>query len=386
MTDTTTDDTTDSRTDDTTEAEHDQLAAAFGRDRDPLAQYAPTFDAQPVDPFAMFIDDVVRPDDPADDTLTEYRRTFSQWRDHMATVDAGAGRHPCCPSTAHVKSFIRDELHTKGNAVTTVKSKITALNAAYTYWQREASFPHGQDFNPFETAREKIAWGDPDHKDPRPLTLKTLRERLQAVKHVRDRAVIACGLKLGLRAGEVRNIQLQDLALSDSDLNAHYDDMGSHPRLRGHENTIIIPSNRERDGNKSSRPRLLPLDEEMRRALRRYMLVRPDAPGEPWLFLTEDQHTRIQARDGVNRLWKAAFPRDEYGETEEFKPVTSHYGRHAFSTHWRVDQDMPRELVQYMRGDKTGRQYNREAIDTYLHAYYQDIEEAYRADMFWLGL
>lgn len=89
----------------------------------------------------------------------------------------------------------------------------------------------------------------------------------------------------------------------------------------------------------------------------------------------------------INKVWKGAF-HPEYAETDEYKAVTSHFGRHYFTTYWRVEQDVNRELVKYMRGDTAGTASidDREAIDSYIHTYYEDIEPLYREEIFKFGL
>lgn len=74
----------------------------------------------------------------------------------------------------------------------------------------------------------------------------------------------------------------------------------------------------------------------------------------------------------VNRIWKNAF-RPEYGETSEYKLVGSHFGRHRFSTWWRVEEDLNCELVKYMRSDVTSSGGCHEPIDTDLHTYFEDV-------------
>ena len=68
--------------------------------------------------------------------------------------------------------------------------------------------------------------------------------------------------------------------------------------------------------------------------------------------------------------------------------MTSHFGRHYFTTWWRVKQDLNRELVKYMRGDKQGMEsgVGREGMDHYLHAYYEDIENIYLGRIFKLQI
>lgn len=89
----------------------------------------------------------------------------------------------------------------------------------------------------------------------------------------------------------------------------------------------------------------------------------------------------------MNRAWKQAF-HPEYAETDDYRPVTSHYGRHYFATYFRKDEQVSRELIQYMRGDVVGGNAlgDRAAIDNYLHAYYEDIEGMYRSKIYKLRL
>lgn len=68
--------------------------------------------------------------------------------------------------------------------------------------------------------------------------------------------------------------------------------------------------------------------------------------------------------------------------------MTSHFGRHRFTTRWRVEQDVNRELVKYMRGDKPAGKSakTREAIDAYLHTYYEDIRDLYVESIYKLNI
>lgn len=358
-----------------------QLAEAFDRDIDPLADFAPTFHKTDVDPFEIFEQEVLIPQDLTESTMRQYHSNFSDWRDYMAEQD----RHPACPSESHVRGFIRRELDVKGHKPGTVQTKLQKLNKAYEYWQADNALPHPQEFNPFALARQKANLGRDDKKRPPNLSLETLREYVSTITHARDLAYIVLPLKLGLRAGELTNIQLQDIHIAQDDLLAHYDDMGTHPGLNNRENAIYIPTCDERDENKSTVPRVLPLDDESRRVLLNWLLIRPDS-GSPWAFLTKQSHVKAE-KDGVNDRWKAVF-RPDFDETEEHRAITSHFGRHYFTSYWRVKQDAPRELVKYMRGDKTdGSAGNgREAIDEYLHTYYEDVEDRYREHIFKLNI
>lgn len=362
------------------------FADEFERSRDPLAKYEEGFENVGKDPFTPFIEDRLNGQGLHEDTRRNYQSVFEDWTEHMANE----GRHPACPNDDHVRRFIEwqrapEAEGGEGNHPRTVKGKLRKLNRAYEYWQEEGAFPHTQDYNPFDLARQQVDLSNPDPKEHRRIPVAELREMLASVSHLRKQAIIGMQFKLGLRAGEVSNIKLSDLSLANAEIRSHYPEMGTEHQVEERPNAIYIPSGDERPGNKSRRPRVLPLDDELRGLLVRYLLVRPDN-GEPWLFLSHTSHTKINKKT-VNQVWKDAF-HPEYAETDEYRPVTSHFGRHRFSTYWRVEQDVNRELVQYMRGDKAGSASarTREAIDAYLHTYYEDIRDLYLENIYKLNM
>ncbi|WP_435186912.1 tyrosine-type recombinase/integrase [Halobellus sp. EA9] len=365
------------------DSDREALADAFDRELDPLAKYAETFEETGIDPFEVFIEERIKPRQDSgnisDATVGEYHRTFREWCKFMNRE----GRHPACPDETYVKGFISYLQEERGNATGTIKNRLMYLNQAYQYWQDDAAFPHPQDYNPIDLAKETVDLNGEPPKEPPRLTVDELRKKLQDITHVRDRAIVLLQLKLGLRASEVCNIKLSEIHLSNSDVLDHYDEMGSVRSLRERENAVYIPHDRDR--NKSHRPRMLSLDDELRRALLQYLLIRPDN-GEPWLFLSKNRRQKLRHKD-INVVWKDAF-HPEYAETEDFRAVTSHYGRHRFTTYWRVEQDLNRELIKYMRGDTAGSSTleDRGAIDEYIHTYYEDIEPIYRERIYKFGV
>jgi integrase/recombinase XerD len=186
-----------------------------------------------------------------------------------------------------------------------------------------------------------------------------------------------------MRQGEIRNLKLQDIHLKNTDVQSHYEDLGTDPRIKeqNRENVIYIPSRHNRPGNKSKRHRLLPLDDEVRRTLLDYLLIRPDC-GEPWVFVTQTDHEHITDKDRLNEIWREEVA-SQIDTKERHRPIRSHFGRHWFTSYWRVQEDLNRELIQYMRGDKIGKSYSQnEAIDEYIHAYFEDIKEEYLSKVF----
>jgi len=367
-------------TEDDVKSQRRELAAAFEQPIDPLDDAAAVLDNADADPFQIYIEEVLEAKDLATSTRRHFEMLFEEWQWFMRDQ----GRHPACPTPKHVESYIEwqtapEDEGGKGNVNRTVKEKLRKLNQAYRYWQDDPAFPHPPGYNPFYLTRDRVPLPVKKEKEHRRIPIPELREMVQSVTSLRERAIVVLQLKLGLRAGEVANIKLQDIRATDLEATTHFDQCGTHDRLEEYEDVIYIPSKNEREGNKSSRPRLLPLDEEIQALLDRYLFVRPDN-GEPWLFLSLKSHSKITNK-APNKVWKGAF-HPQYAETDEHRSVTSHYGRHRFTTYWRVEEDVNRQLVKYMRGDRTGAYRNDRGMNAYLHAYYEDIESLYRNRIF----
>lgn len=331
--------------------ERQEVAKALGTDTDPLAKHEQTLEnIGEGKPFEMFLDDRIRENGKKPKTVKSYERVIQQYREYMNRQD----RHPACPSKDHIKGFAlnycRDE---RGNSAGVVKEKLWQLGKVYNYWKNDSMWPHPLNYDPIASAREEMDLSGSTPKDPPELPLSDLRRFVQEeITNIRDRAIIVSQLKLGLRASEVCNIELRDLHINKADLLDHYPEMGTHSRLNSRENAIYIPPRDGNDlgvsgrpGNKSNRPRILPLDSEMQRVLLDYLLIRPDVNGRPWLFLSKTNLTQLRDDKTVNRIWKEYF-RPEYGPTETNRGITSHFGRHYFTSHWRVREDAPEELVK----------------------------------------
>ena len=360
-------------------AQREQFAEAFDQPTDPLAQYSEVFADLP-DPFNYFLHRVVSNRDRIDseDTIEDYERTYQQWRDFMETTD----RHPACPSIQQVKSYVRWRRDVHNNAPSTIKTRFGRLKQAYIHWQNESVFPHPDNYNPFEIAYAEVSFGDGDSKSFPDLTLSDVRRKFNDIRNIRNRALIGLQLKTGLRAGEVFNHRIEDLHLSHSGVQECYPELGSNPAIGEYTDVLYVPP--DRDGNKSSVPRLIPIDEELRWLLIQHLLTRPQID-EPWVFLSKRSFRQL-SYEGINGPWREAF-HPEYAETDEHAPITSHFGRHWFSSWLRLEAEFTREHVQYMRGDRIEPIDDfAEAIDDYLHPHYEQIENEYRNEIFKLDL
>jgi len=148
------------------------------------------------------------------------------------------------------------------------------LNEIYRYWQNGAEYPHAIDHNPFQIAKKKISLSVRRVKEPPRISVDEVGNIVADVKHVRDRALIVTQLKLGLRASEMANVKISEINLTSREVEDHYEETGTSHSVSRSDNAVSTPHDRQ--GNKSERPRVLPIDDELRRLWVRYLLVRPD--------------------------------------------------------------------------------------------------------------
>jgi integrase/recombinase XerD len=346
-----------------------EMADAFGRDADPLAQFEDTFEELDVDPFESYKERVLEPENPSESTRKSYQYAIDRWILHMKRV----GRHPACPRETHVKQFAQFLREEYENQDSTIKRRIGALQRIYNWWQDHHAFPHPSDYDPYGLAKHELSFNNGDTKEFPEIKFEELKGVIQQCTNIRERLFLMFLLKLGLRAGELLNVKLSDLAIENESIKQRYPSIGTATELNGYSNAIYVPPKSEREGNKSSNPRILPLDDELRQILIQFLMIRPTVD-LPWLVISERTYEKMDRTDCVNRIWKDHFA--AYNGSEDNRDITSHYGRHYFTTHWKIREDVQRELVQYMRGDKLG-ENNGESIDTYLHTYYSDIRELY---------
>lgn len=359
-------------------------ADKFGLETDPLASFEEGFqeleeDGVP-DPLEEYVHRIQRgATDNVEETVDHYERTFRQWREHMGEQ----GRHSACPHKDHVLSFI--DYWKERNKPSTVRKKVERLSNTYEWWQVSDDFPHEMGYHPFKSAvSERNLKDDKEEnqvKKPPRIELDGIREVVQGIEHIADRAIIGLQLKLGCRSSELANIKISEVHIDHPEIQNHYTEMREHEMLQGRPNSVYIPHDREK--NKRERPTVLPLDEESRRLLIDWLLTRPDT-GDEWLFMTHkgEKLNRTDIRYIWTQYW---WPEYEFDEDDQYRSVTPHFARHRFGTYWKTDLDgVNREIVKYMRGDVTDTSVGRahDALDHYVHTYYEDVEQLYRDKMY----
>lgn len=143
-----------------------------------------------------------------------------------------------------------------------------------------------------------MQWGtvaDTEDKPPGYVPRPELREILNSVTDIRELLPIAIQSKLGLRVGQLHNIQLRDVNLQQPELKRQYPSVGTHEQIRDRPNVVYIAQNDEPDGDKSAVPRILPLDDELKWAFARYLRIRPTWV-ETWFFLSKEDGSSTHKR------------------------------------------------------------------------------------------
>jgi len=335
------------------------------------------------DPVEQFLEELIF-HGKSQRTRDAYERVLRRFETFLADPDRNPAGEPVAPATAGRRECMA-WIHTlRGElAESTVATYASYLHRFYAYMTEVGEF----ETNPMTVVREEM--DERINTDParRDVSVPAMRKFVDRLGHPLDRAVVLTLLKTGMRVGEVCNLDCQDLTLS-ADLGEY--DLGGRARLDGHEDSLFVSSDVSRGdvvngeertaSNKRKRETVIPVDSELSRALRRWLLVRPDAlsPAEPLFVSTGDEWGRRVTPDMV-RATVSDHAREmgwyrEGGGAEE--NVTPHYFRHFFTTHLR-DRTGDRGIVKYLRGDVAD-----DIIDTYTHNWGTRVRDTYERHIY----
>ncbi|PSP60743.1 hypothetical protein BRC77_15005 [Halobacteriales archaeon QH_8_64_26] len=120
-------------------------------------------------------------------------------------------------------------------------------------------------------------------------SLRELRKLIQLTPHPPDHAVLLTFAKTGIGRGELCNLDLSDLSLTDSDIRSEYDlirpDWAPEHRpvfrIRLPDISREYPGRRERVSET-----IVPVGPELMTALRRWLAIRPEGAATNALFLS----------------------------------------------------------------------------------------------------
>ncbi len=309
-------------------------------------------------------------------TIDAYRRVLRSFESFLEvrfdTSPSEAGYRDCM-------TFVHD-LRTEYTE-STVASYASYLNRFYGYLVRVGR----HDENPMELVLEEMNESIESNPSRRDISLREMRSFVGTIRHPLHRAIVLTFLKTGIRSGELCNLDLIDL-------NLDHDAQTWRPRAQITEKpeTLYVSSEHshgaESNGtvrqasNKRKRETTVPIDDELKTALIRWLAVRPgsQSSSEPLFTGTVERWGQRLTIDTVHhtveRYTRAyGWLRTGGGAAEN---VTPHYFRHFFTTHLR-DRTGDRGVVKYLRGDVAS-----DVIDTYTHNWNDRVRETYLENIY----
>lgn len=197
--------------------------------------------------------------------------------------------------------------------------------------------------NPAAVVLEEIPQQYKDRPDC--ATWENAKSIVHNIADPRNRAIAVVLAKTGCRIREALEIEQDDLMLEEGFI-----------RLR------------ERKGGNQT---VVPVDDEVRHAIKRYRLLRPDEDSD-YLFLSI-RGNRVPSTQVQNAVRKAAVKADimEADETRFYRKFTPHTFRTVFTTLMR-NNEMPDHILQYIRGDSNNR-----TMDIYTRVDRYDAKRSY---------
>nr|WP_129115873.1 tyrosine-type recombinase/integrase [Halegenticoccus tardaugens] len=270
-----------------------------------------------------------------------------------------------------------------GVARSTVATYASYLHRFYSYMTQVGEF----DTNPMVLVMEELDESIDANPTRREISVEEMREFVDEIAHPLHRAVVVTLLKTGIRAGELCNLDLRDLSV---DVVRGMEGVRVRPQLDGRGDSLYVSADhsagdvtdgeRRTASNKRKRSTVVPVDDELRRELIRWLAIRPDpvSPAEPLFLSTSERWGERLTPHMVHHAVEAHAARRNWhrpgGGAEE--NVTPHYFRHFFTTHLR-DRTGDRGIVKYLRGDVAD-----DIIDTYTHNWGDRVRTSYEANVY----
>lgn len=329
------------------------------------------------DPVAYFLEEMTfhGRTERTRDAYERVLRSFRSFLEDRGVALAGADRRTCM-MWVHA---LRED-----HADSTVASYAAYIHRFYTYMTQVGAF----DSNPMALVTEEMDESIQTDPTRREIPLESMRAFVRDVEHPLQRALVCTLLKTGIRVGECCNLDLRDVYLDDSEVQAAYE-TPNRAALDGRPDSVYVPSEPARGAeyngetrsasNKRQRSTIIPIDTELKKVLKRWLAIRPDATSaaEPFFISTDEWGRRMTPSMVRNIVTSRASERGWYrkgGSAEE--NVTPHYFRHFFTTHLR-DRTGDRGVVKYLRGDVAS-----DVIDTYTHNWGDRVRAVYEANVY----
>ena len=333
------------------------------------------------DPIEYFLQDVTY-HGKTERTRSYYERVLREFEtfleEETEPISLAEASHRDC------MTYVHELRGTKSDS--TVATYASYLHRFYAYMTQVGAF----EANPMTLVMEEMDESIDTDPARREISVDEMRGFVADVTHPLERAVVCTLLKTGMRVGELCNLDLRDVHLDDdfSDLARPRVQIESRPDtlfVSAEPSRGAVVNGEERTAsNKRKRDTTIPVDAELRRAIRQWLAIRPDprSSGNPLFVSTRSGWGKRLTPDMVHhfvethaREW--GWYRDGGGAAEN---VTPHYFRHFFTTHLR-DRTGNRGVVKYLRGDVA-----QDIIDTYTHDWGDRIRNVYLTNIYTLDI
>ncbi|MFC6717612.1 tyrosine-type recombinase/integrase [Natrialbaceae archaeon GCM10025810] len=314
-------------------------------------------------------------------TATAYRRVLT---DYAAFLADRFEKGPTEATYRDCMAWVHELRATHSES--TVATYASYLNRFYSYLERVG---HTEE-NPMTVVLEEMNESIESNPSRRDVTLPEMRSFVDDIGHPLHRALVLTLLKTGMRSGELCNLDLIDL-------NLDHEAQTWQPRahIAGRPDSIFVSAEhsygRESGGeirtasNKRKRETVIPIDEELKEALVRWLAIRPDTPSSnpygPVFLGTVERWGRRLTPDTIHHIVEGYARENGWYRTGggAAENVTPHYFRHFFTTHLR-DRTGDRGIVQYLRGDVAS-----DVIDTYTHNWGDRVRDTYLEHIYTLS-
>ena len=302
--------------------------------------------------------------------------------DSTATSNIARATHRDCMAWIH-------SLRQTETADSTIATYASYLHRFYAYMSQIGAF----ESNPMTLVIAEMDERIDTNPSRREISLTDMRSFLADIHHPLEHAVIMTLIKTGIRAGELCNLDLRDIVLTDQKaldevstdssqpLRAHLEGRGPSMYVSDAPAVGVVIAGEERTAsNKRQRSTMIPIDEELDWALRRWLAIRPQttSPAQPLFVSTAEQWGKRLTPHMVHHIIEThakdvGWHNDGGDATEN---VTPHYFRHFFTTHLR-DRTGDRGIVKYLRGDVGG-----DIIETYTHNWGDRVRDTYEEHIY----
>ncbi|GCF12500.1 integrase [Haloarcula mannanilytica] len=330
------------------------------------------------DPVGYFLDDITY-HGKSDRTRASYERVLRDFESFL-----GDGQQPSPVREASHRDCMSYVHSLRGTVEeSTVATYASYLHRFFAYMTQVGVF----ESNPMTLVMEEM--DESINTDPtrREIGLQSMRGFVDSITHPLERAIVVTLLKTGMRAGELCNLDIQDLNL---DTPGPRPDIPVRAGLQGRPDSLFVAADPTRGeatngeertaSNKRKRETTIPVDPELAAELRRWLAIRPDtqSPAEPLFVSTSGSWGKRLTPNMVHHIVESharefGWYMDGGGAEEN---VTPHYFRHFFTTHLR-DRTGDRGVVKYLRGDVA-----QDVIDTYTHEWGTRVRDVYVAEIY----